>query len=291
MQSVIRWGYGPLFLLGINAAGISLVARGAPASQLVLLLLAAITLSFACERLVPYRADWNRSHGDVGRDTLHALVNEAANFSTLLFLPFVAPVISLTNAWPDNWPFGIQVLVALLILDMGITLAHFASHRISALWRFHAVHHSVKRMYGFNGLMKHPIHQSIETLAGTAPLVLLGLPGDVALALVFCVAIQLLLQHSNVDYRMGVLRYLLATNEIHRFHHQKNPVLGDVNFGLFTTLWDHLLGAFHWEERPRFASEELGIGGRPDYPADYLPQLIEPFRASPEAGALETPTN
>lgn len=79
------------------------------------------------------------------------------------------------------------------MLDAGITLAHFASHRITVLWRCHAVHHSARRMYGFNGLMKHPIHQSIETLAGTLPLIVLGLPSDVALVLVFAVAIQLLL--------------------------------------------------------------------------------------------------
>lgn len=26
--------------------------------------------------------------------------------------------------------------------------------------------HSVERMYGFNGFMKHPIHQTIETIGG-----------------------------------------------------------------------------------------------------------------------------
>ncbi len=31
---------------------------------------------------------------------------------------------------------------------------------------FHVVRHSVVRMYGFNGFMKHPIHQTIETIGG-----------------------------------------------------------------------------------------------------------------------------
>ena len=134
-------------------------------------------------------------------------------------------------------------------------------------------------------LMKHPIHQAIETSAGTLPLLVLGLPSQVALALVFAVAIQLLLQHSNVDCTVGPLRRLLATNEVHRFHHQKWPDLGDVNFGLFTTLWDRLLGTFHNEARGRFESHELGIGEEPDYPTRYLPQLLAPFRRSTAAAA------
>lgn len=273
-------------LVGMNAAGLWVVGSGAPKVWLFGLLLLAICLSFGAERLLPYSRDWNRSHGDARRDSLHALVNEAANFSTLLLLPVFTAVLAIEGAWPYSWPFLAQVLFSILVLDVGITLAHFASHRIELLWRFHAVHHSVKRMYGFNGLMKHPIHQAIETVSGTLPLILLGLPTSVATALVFAVAIQLLLQHSNVAYSVGSLRYVLAVNEVHRFHHQKDPGLGDVNFGLFTTLWDHLLGTFHYEERKDpFESGELGIGAEPDYPEGYAAQLLEPFRAKPVAAS------
>lgn len=103
--------------------------------------------------------------------------------------------------------------------DLGITLAHYVSHRAEWLWRLHAVHHSVERMYGFNGLMKHPLHQAIETAAGTAPLVVVGMPLDVGALLGFAVAIQLLLQHSNVDMRAGPLAYLWAVAPGHRHHH------------------------------------------------------------------------
>ncbi len=278
LRFVLRFAYAPLLLVGVNGLAFLAIAHGRPAWMLGALLLAAVTVSFAAERVLPYNSDWNRSHGDRKRDTLHALVNEASNFSTLLLLPILVQLAPGSGLWPTSWPFVVQVLLAILVLDAGVTLAHYASHRVSLLWRFHAVHHSVRRMYGFNGLMKHPIHQSIETLAGTLPLVIFGLPTEVALALVFCVAIQLLLQHSNVDYTVGPLRRLLATSEVHRFHHQKSPELGDVNFGLFTTLWDRLLGTFHLEERGRFESEELGIGAEPNYPTAYLPQLLEPFR-------------
>jgi sterol desaturase/sphingolipid hydroxylase (fatty acid hydroxylase superfamily) len=277
-ESILRYGYCPLMLIGVNGAAIWLVAEGAAPAWLLPLLVLAIAISFAAERLVPYAGEWNRSHGDALRDSLHALVNEAANFSTLLLLPVLTSLLAVHGVWPTEWPFVLQLLIAIVVLDTGIALAHFASHRVDLLWRFHAVHHSVKRMYGFNGLMKHPVHQAVETLAGTTPLVIAGLPPDVALALVFTVAVQLLLQHSNVDYRVGSLRYVLAVSEVHRLHHRKDAALGDVNFGLFTTLVDHLIGTFHYEPRERIGSDELGIGAEPNYPVDYLPQLVEPFR-------------
>ena len=161
--------------------------------------------------------------------------------------------------------------------DLGITLAHYASHRIAALWRLHAVHHAVKRMYGFNGLLKHPLHQAIELTAGVAPLVLMGMPQNIAWLLAFAVAIQLILQHSNVDMKIGPLVYIWAVAPAHRHHHLASQTDGDVNFGLFTSLWDHLLGTFRsGADTPR--AGEIGVFGRPDYPKGYLLQLMEPFR-------------
>jgi len=288
-KELLRYGFCPLMLIGVNGAGLWLVASGAPTWWLLLLLGVAIALSFGGERLLPYQEDWNRSHGDSARDTLHALANEAANFGTLLLLPIFTALLAIDGIWPAGRPFVVQVLFAILVADAGIALAHYASHRLDLLWRFHAVHHSVKRMYGFNGLMKHPVHQAIETVVGTTPLVLMGLPPSVATALVFCVAVQLLLQHSNVDYRVGPLRYVLAVSEVHRFHHQKDAKLGDVNFGLLTTLVDHLLGTFYYESREEgFTSDELGIGARPNYPSDYVAQLVEPFRSQSTEPSLNS---
>jgi len=95
-----------------------------------------------------------------------------------------------------------------------------------------------------------------------------------------------LLQHSNVAYQAGPLRNVLALNEAHRFHHLKWAGIGDVNFGLFTLLWDHLLGTHSFDASRRFTSDDLGMAARPGYPRDYLGQLTEPFRPS---GACRTP--
>ena len=101
-------------------------------------------------------------------------------------------------------------------------------HRAAWIWRFHSIHHGVRRLYGFNGLMKHPVHQLIETGSGMLPLLLLGIPQSVASAVAACVAIQLLLQHSNADYRSGPLKFVFANAEVHRFHHRAGTVNGEI---------------------------------------------------------------
>ncbi|MGW6333578.1 sterol desaturase family protein [Nocardia rhamnosiphila] len=290
VRTLVRYGYVPVMLLGVNGAGIALAAGGAHKAWLLALLVGAVALSFAAERLLPYENTWNSPHGDIPRDTAHTFVNETLVLAGVLAVPALAALVPGDGFWPTHRPFVVQVLIAILVADLGITLTHYASHKVGLLWRFHAVHHSVTRFYGLNGLMKHPLHQTVETAAGVTPLLLAGIPVPVAAALSLTVAVQLLLQHSNADYRVGPLSHVLALNAGHRFHHLKWAGIGDVNFGLFTLLWDHLLGTYSHDPDRRFSSADLGMAAKPDYPVGYLAQLAEPFtpRGSCEVAADAT---
>ncbi|MDP3859557.1 MAG: sterol desaturase family protein [Stagnimonas sp.] len=278
MPLLLRYGTFPLFFLGFNGLALWLIAQAAPDWSRYALLLAAIASMLLIERRIPWQPAWNRDQGDGLKDLLHGVVNTALNYAGLWLLPLLTAFAPFPSLWPAHWPLVLQVLASVLVLDAGITLAHYASHRIGWLWRFHAVHHGLRRLYGFNGLMKHPVHQLIETGAGIAPLWLLGIPAPVAAALGFCVAVQLLLQHSNADFRIGPLKALLATAEQHRHHHLRGGS-GDVNFGLFTTLWDRLLGTLQTPDAvaPR-ETAQLGVAGEPDFPQGYGAQLAYPFR-------------
>ena len=119
--------------------------------------------------------------------------------------------------------------------------------------------------------------RSFAGAAGVAPLILIGLPVNVASLLAIAVAIQLLLQHSNADYRVGPAKHVLALNEGHRFHHLKWAGIGDVNFGLFTLVWDHLMRTYSYNPTRRFDSTQLGMAAHPDSPTAYGRQLIHPF--------------
>lgn len=290
VHTLARYGYVPFMLIGLNGAGIALTAAGAPKYWLLAVLAVAIATSFGVERLIPYDGAWNLPQADTARDRIHVAVNETLILASVAVIPLLAVIVPVPELWPRSWPFVLQVLAAVLVADFGITVVHLASHKIDALWRFHAVHHSITRFYGLNGLMKHPLHQTVEMAAGVAPLILIGLPVDVASVLALAVAIQLLLQHSNADYRVGPSKYLLALNEGHRFHHLKWAGIGDVNFGLFTLIWDHLMRTYSYDPTRRFDSTQLGMAAKPNYPTGYLQQLIYPFtRAGRCAPSTSTP--
>ncbi|NWB98293.1 sterol desaturase family protein [Pseudomonas gingeri] len=286
MKSVLSWLYAPVFWCGFLGASLGLFEQ---LWSLPLLFLLAVTVSFLAEWGLPYEPLWNHSKADRFRDIAHGLVNESLNALGLLVLPILALWLPFAVVWPQTWPLWLQLLLAVVIADAGITLAHYASHRLPWLWRLHAVHHSVQRMYGFNGLMKHPLHQALEATAGLLPLWLLGIPQGVAALLAFAIAIQLLLQHSNVDMRLGPLRWIFAWAPLHRFHHMKYGKAGDVNFGLFFTLWDRLLGTAFYTQGYRIGEGDLGIGTRADFPVGYVRQLIDPFISAPTHPAPVTP--
>ncbi len=276
-HAAVRGLYLPFVLLGLGSVVVALSATGRHHLGVLSVVAVAIALSFFAEWFVPYSRMWNRSSGDRERDVWHAVVNEGLQLLSFLSLPFVVEVLGFDGVWPTRLPFAIQVVGAVLVADFGITVGHLLSHRVARLWRFHAVHHSVTRMYGLNGLLKHPLHQLFETVLATTPLILLGLPSRVALAVAALTTIQLLLQHSNADYAVGPFTPWLATNRTHRFHHLKWAGSGDVNFGLFTNVWDHAFGTYSYDPRQLFDSSVLGVEAEPDFPVDYSHQLLYPF--------------
>lgn len=274
----IRLTYAPLLMVGFGSAVIVIAGSSAPHLWIIAVVGAAIGFSAVAERVAPYQAAWNRGRGDRTRDRIHALVNESSTALGVLALPLLTGAFTIADIWPASIPFALQVVLALLVLDVGITLTHWASHRVGWLWRFHAVHHSVTRIYGLNGLMKHPVHQLIETAVGVTPLVLVGVPRSVAAAAAALVALQLIAQHSNVDYVVGPIGRVLALNEGHRLHHLRSAGEGDVNFGLFTLIWDRMIGTYVDPRTRHVKDGDLGIADDPDYPTRYVSQIIEPFR-------------
>ena len=149
----------PVMLLVINGAAIALAQAPWPELWMAALILTAVgAVVRGRTGRAPYADEWNDSLGDARRDAAHAFVNETALLLTVLVIPVMAVLgaVSQTGGHHRS-PFvvaGADRRVS--VTDLGVTLVHLASHKVSWLWRFHAVHHSVKRFYGFNGLMKHP---------------------------------------------------------------------------------------------------------------------------------------
>jgi len=277
IRSIVRYGYVPFMLLGMNALALVLVAMGYPYWVLGFVLAAAVGAAFLAERILPVHDEWNHEHGDGKRDVAHALVYEISNLNSILLLPIITMFVPWEGIWPSHWPLWTQVLMAVIVADFGFSMLHWLSHRVWFLWRLHSVHHSIERLYGFNGLIRHPLHQTIDLAIGTLPLVLAGMPVNVAVLLGVAISVQLFVQHSNVDFRLGVFTNQLSIGHLHRMHHVNWGKEGDVNFGLFLTVWDRMLGTLVLTPKRPILSNDLGIDDEPDYPRGYIDQLIHPF--------------
>jgi sterol desaturase/sphingolipid hydroxylase (fatty acid hydroxylase superfamily) len=135
--------------------------------------------------------------------------------------------------------------------------------------------------------VRHPLHQLLDLAVGTMPLVLAGLPVELAVLLAFAISLQLLVQHSNIEYELGPFQKFLAVGPVHRLHHVNWGGQGDVNFGLFFTCWDRLLGTLRLDSDRAPRAGDIGIQDQAHFPQDYMTQLVLPFANYRAANTVE----
>ncbi len=267
----------------------------------------AYLTSFSAERIAPFFEEWNdhHEHGDTKTNFFHVLVYEYQSVVGALLIPVICWLFPFQGLWPTQWPLWGQLLMAFILSDFAFMVMHYLSHRYAPLWRLHAVHHGVGRLYGFNGVLRHPLHQVIDMVIANMPLVIIGMPVPVAFLLGFLISVTLIVQHSNVDSRLGPLQKHLSIGRIHHLHHVNWGTEGDCNFGLFLTVWDRLFGTFnetpsradHGQGSGRRRGAELPQGLRGAVPVPVLLQarrrraraLQEAGRAGGDAGAGSAP--
>ena len=291
LRNIVRYGYVPFMMLGLTSVAYRVVANDQGHTWLWYLWLApllafAYATSFAAERIAPFYEAWNEhdDHGDTKTNVLHTLVYELSSINGVLLIPLIVYLFPVQGAWPTQWPLWSQVLIAYLVADFAFMMMHYLSHRYAPLWRLHAVHHGVGRLYGFNGVIRHPLHQTIDMVVGNAPLVLLGMPQNVAIVLGFLISVTLIVQHSNVDARLGPLEGQLSIGRIHHLHHVNWGTEGDCNFGLLLTWWDKMLGTYCAKPPRPITASDMGVDELPNFPKSYLEQLLLPFVYNPGAG-------
>lgn len=68
--------------------------------------------------------------------------------------------------------------------DFGAYWGHRAFHNVSWLWLYHAVHHSVPRLWYLNTGRIHPVDSALMMVCSMVPLYVLGAPDDMVVWLV-----------------------------------------------------------------------------------------------------------
>jgi len=275
----------PLILGGTLALALVLLPRLGAELTLSIATVAGLVAVVIAERLWPYRETWIRSHGDLGTDALHAIVSglgTARLVRPLTALVGVAVAGSLSRAlgatlWPTAWPYLAQLALALLVAELPQYWLHRWQHEHDALWRIHATHHSALRLYFLNAARFHPFDLGLVYAVGYVPLIALGCPPEVIMLFALFDAVFGMLQHCNVDVRLGWLNRVFSMAEPHRWHHSRTVREANTNYGSNLIVWDLVFGTFFLPP-DREPPAAIGIADMPRFPTTYLAQLASPFR-------------
>lgn len=225
------------------------------------------------EKHLPYRDDWRRSDGQIRADLGHTILNKGLVQFTIIQLMSLEFFANRGSGVIGALPLWLQVVIGLVATEFGLYWAHRLSHEVPFLWRFHAVHHSVKRLWIVNTGRFHFIDSNISVLASVPFLLATGISMDAIVWVSAITAYIGILTHCNVGMRCGWLNYVFNTPNLHRWHHSTNLAEGNTNYGQNLLLWDQLFGT--WLYKP---DERLGvIGIRERMPRKWVAQLLMPF--------------
>ena len=277
-----RWLLWPSLYAG-GLAGTELAIHGAhPLLWFNAAYLSVALIVVVLERLLPYEPLWLQDDGETASNLAHTLLNKglvqvaAAIITTFVMAAAMAIEPSSPSLfWPSTWPLVPQVVLGLLIAELGLYVAHRLAHEWTPLWRFHALHHSVERLWVVNTGRFHIVDTVLKIALSQTPLFLLGAPIQVFLWISAVTAFTGLLTHCNIDVRTGVLDYVFNTPRLHRWHHSKRLEEGNRNYGENLVLWDLIFGTYY--NPPRRPSPAIGIDGR--IASGFLRQLVQPFTA------------
>ncbi|GLQ20646.1 sterol desaturase family protein [Algimonas porphyrae] len=170
----------------------------------------------------------------------------------------------------DGWPFWLQLVFALIILDFKNYWSHRLLHRPWA-WEFHSLHHSDRDMNHTTAARIHILESLQMSLVSLVvlgwldmPLIIVGVAGLLRTWYSFYI-------HSGLPFDHGRLRKVFASPNYHRWHHADDPAVYGKNLCDMFPLWDILFRTYHdpgWCDRP------TGVSDAPD---DAVRGQLHPF--------------
>jgi len=171
-------------------------------------------------------------------------------------------------------PFIAQVFLIVLFADLVQYWFHRAYHEIPFLWRFHAVHHSAKRMDWLAGSRQHVLEIILTRCVVLVPVFVLGFPKAVIDLYIIIVGFQAVFNHANARFNFGWLKYIIVTPQFHHWHHSSDKAAIDKNYAAHFSFLDYIFGTAVKGEKEW--PKEYGVVG--DYvPDGLIKQQLFPF--------------
>jgi sterol desaturase/sphingolipid hydroxylase (fatty acid hydroxylase superfamily) len=245
-------------------------------------ILALVLIFVPLERLMPQRADQRVFRQHWLNDTVYMLCNGYVVRIGVLLI--IGAVLGALASRPSAAGFGpiaglpiwVQVILAVIVADIGFYAHHRLFHAVPFLWRFHAVHHSIEELDWLAAHRVHPLDQIVSSTFSILPLYLLGFSAEAMVIWAFIYLIQSHLVHANLALNFGPLKHIIASPHFHHWHHSNVPGTRDTNFSGQLLFMDQIFGTL------RLPAGVPAVYGTDDpVPAHYPLQIAWPFLRRP----------
>lgn len=281
-MSWIAWPFLFMTCLGATAYGFSIKDPAyMPYLCFNLSCLFLIVSLLWLERFMPHERNWYKADGQTWANIAHTLTSKGTSQILLMVNTYIGANMLTGGSsgllgiqiWPSEWSLTAQVVLAVIVSEFMLYWAHRTAHEFMPLWRFHAIHHSVEKLWIVNTGRFHFIDSLYSIVLGILPLLALGASMEVVMWLGVVTAFIGMLTHCNVEMRFGILSWVFNTPELHRWHHSKVLREGNTNYGENIMLWDHVFRTFFHEDR----RPPVNIGITEHMPVKFTQQLVWPF--------------
>jgi sterol desaturase/sphingolipid hydroxylase (fatty acid hydroxylase superfamily) len=211
-------------------------------------ILALVLIFVPLERLIPLRPDQRILRKGWLNDTFYMLFNGfVVRIGVLLILGatigYFASRPSAAGFGPvAGLPMWAQVILAIIVADIGFYAHHRLFHAVPFLWRFHAIHHSIEELDWLAAHRVHPLDQIVSSTFSILPLYLLGFSGEAMLIWALIYIIHSHLVHANIAMDFGPLKHIIASPHFHHWHHSNVPGTRDTNFSGQLLFMDQIFG-------------------------------------------------
>ena len=159
------------------------------------------------------------------------------------------------------WPFWVEVLLAVVLLDLVLYWQHVVFHAVPGLWRLHMVHHADLDIDLTTGVRFHPLEILLSMVIKVVALGALGAAPVAVILFEIVLSATSIFNHGNVVLPSGLdrlLRLVVVTPDMHRVHHSVVARETNSNFGFNLPWWDRLFGTYR--ARPAAGHEGMTIG-------------------------------
>jgi sterol desaturase/sphingolipid hydroxylase (fatty acid hydroxylase superfamily) len=241
------------------------------------------------ERLVPWRKEQKAFRKQIGQDFFWLVFNGHFAGVLLAYLTFWIAThintlfVNLNFPAPDTLnvvseaPVWLQFIVYFILSDFIEWCVHNLLHRVSWMWEFHKLHHSIMELDWIGNFRFHWMEIIIYRTVKYFPLVILAIGSDIILTIAIVATLIGHLNHSNLKTDYGIFRYILNSPRFHVWHHDfiMQGKHGQ-NFAIVFSIWDWIFGtAFYPADREQPAS--LGFDRMDKFPKTLFRRLLYPL--------------